>query len=165
MKKIIFLMFMTIFIFSLGKDIVGISKYLYVVEVQEPVYPLPRYKNGGDGRNYFTSVGIIEITKNGNKIKEVKSERNLENLKKLLVIDFSKCRLDYLQYMEQGAPLLIEDSSDFLREDGVVIKSGIALISPEIYKSSIGELKYPKILTNSMEEKNYFCPQYYNGKE
>ena len=106
MKKVTFIF---VFISSFTKDSVFLPKYLYIVEVYEYVYTPPKYQGEGYGENSFNKIGIIETGKNGNKIKTLIGKKYLENMDKLLVIDFSKCRLDYLQYMENGMPLLIEN--------------------------------------------------------
>lgn len=190
MKKLIFLiMFCSIIIYGndkekkMNKDV----ELLYVIEIiQKEILPerLEKIKNSKIeihlrdlNKNFYYPVGIIKIKKEKNKNlesyvkKNAKADVNGEIFNvynELLAIDFTKCKLnnsiDEKGKILKGFPRLIK-KLETRQEDGTIIYRGLAIIDKETYDEfPYGDIPFPGILKRMIGNKDYICPEYYNGE-
>ncbi len=167
MKKQLFIVFILISVCLYPNDLKKVPKYLYVVEL----YDIFSDKGVIDDRTQFLKVGIIEIMKDKNEISELfidefpRTETGKEvvmNFKEMIDLDFTKCRLQDINKLEGGLPLIVKKLNDY-RYNDKIMKRALAIVSEEIFYSNSYKLKYPRILSSQLEANTFFCPEYYNG--
>ena len=168
MKKI-FMIFILISICIYTKDFKKTFENLYVIEIYEIF-------SASNGRpisdiTQFKKVGIIRVMKNKNEISELfvdefpkteKGKKVVMTLKEMTDIDFTKCRLQDINKLEGGLPLIVKRLNDYEYDDKIM-KSALAIVSEEIFYSNSYKLKYPRMLSSQLEINDFFCPEYYNG--
>ena len=190
MKKILFgAIFLCLTIYSKDNVVkVKNDNLLYIIEVLQKEMTEKKIENLKNSdieihlrnleKNYFYRVGIIKLGKVENEnveshVKEgAKADINGEIFKefnKLLTVDFSKCNLKYpvdqTGKMIKGVPRLIKKLETRVEEDGTIVYRALAVVDSETYRNfPYSDLPLPNLLKEEIKEKNYICPDYYNGE-
>ena len=168
MKKI-FIIFIFISIGIYTKDLKKTFENLYVIEIYE-IFSASNDRPISD-ITQFKKVGIIRVVKGKNEISELfvdefpkteKGKNVIMNFKEMTHIDFTKCRLQDINKLDGGLPLIVKKLNDYEYDDKIM-KSALAIVSEEIFYSNSYKLKYPRMLSSQLETNNFFCPEYYNG--
>ena len=190
MKKILFgAIFLCLTIYSKDNVVkVKNDNLLYIIEVLQKEMTEKKIENLKNSdieihlrnleKNYFYPVGILKLSGNVNEtvesnVKEgARADINGEIFKefnKLLTVDFSKCNLKYPTDQTgktiKGIPILIKKLETRIEKDGTVVYRALAAVDSETYKNfPYSDLPFPNLLKEGIIEKNYICPDYYNGE-
>ena len=164
-KLIIYFFIISTIIFS---EDVKVPRYLYIAEI---------YQYKGSVKSSYHRVGIIKITKEGNMIYKsiIKNDPSarypiteegkltLEKFNDLVNIDFSRCKLEYLEVLNNKSlfPLALKEIKGYDDESYRVL----AIISKEAYEHNYTPILIEDYVRITLKERDYLCPEYYNGED
>ena len=143
---------------------------------------LPQYLYIGLLTQYYNSpnisyshISIIKKTKNGNKIYYSKLKDTpddelplteqgkllLSEFKELNNINFSKCNFEKLKIINKDPrfPIVLKEIKEY---DSKSYRA-LAILSESLYKNQNGVLVIENYLKQTLNKKDFFCPEYYNG--